>query len=65
MLLKVRKMRRMPNRQICSYIDSNGFVKKHDRATEQALEAARARKLALATGSAGTKNITLFQEELG
>ncbi|MCI8472263.1 MAG: hypothetical protein HFE65_04060 [Clostridiales bacterium] len=55
----------MPNRQICSYIDSNGFVKKHDRATEQALEAARARKLALATGSAGTKNITLFQEELG
>ena len=48
MLLKVRKMRRMPNRQICSYI-----------ATEQVPETARSRKFALATGSAGKKHHTI------
>ena len=31
----------------------HGFVKRHERATEQALETARARKLALASGTAG------------
>lgn len=35
----------------------HGFIKKHDRATEQALELARARKQALASGHAG---ITAF-----
>lgn len=31
----------------------HGFIKNHDRATEQALELARARKHALASGHAG------------
>lgn len=35
----------------------HGFVKKHERATEQALETARARKLALASGDADVKEI--------
>lgn len=65
--IRIRQMIR-----IIFFVDSDGkiillhgFVKKHDRATEQALETARARKLTLATGSAGTKNITIFQEKLG
>lgn len=33
----------------------HGFVKKHERATEQALETARARKLALAERTADTE----------
>lgn len=50
--------------RIIFYIDENnaiillhGFIKKHNRATEQALETARARQLALAVGSANYKEI--------
>lgn len=37
----------------------HGFIKKSDRATEQSLETAGARKLALASGSARTEEFTL------
>ena len=36
----------------------HGFIKKKNRATEQALETAGARKLALSTGKAGIKETT-------
>ena len=37
----------------------HGFIKKSDRATERALDTARARQLALASGLAGIKEFTL------
>ena len=37
----------------------HGFIKKSDRATERALETARARKLALASGLASTERLIL------
>lgn len=37
----------------------HGFIKKSDRTTERALEIARARQLALASGLAFTENLTL------
>lgn len=41
----------------------HGFIKNHERATEQALELARARKQALATGHAGIVQINLLSKE--
>lgn len=62
-LYELRTRSKQTMTRIIFYFDTDdnivllhGFVKNHRRATEQALETARARKLALAAGEAFTKH---------